>query len=72
MAGDRFGVYSIETGERIIFPSMVGSAHERILQDLFGANTKSRLDNLHVHIKEGQLEGEYREDILIVSGLPLL
>lgn len=100
-----------ETGERIIFPSMVGSAHERSLKDLFGANAKSRLDNLHVHVKEGQLEGEYfvgslakesasksiafgsnkiwhqnniillstatallapdREDILIVSGLPL-
>lgn len=48
-----------EKGERIIFPSMVGSAHERSFKDLFGANTKNRLENLHVYVKEGHIDGDF-------------
>ena len=48
-----------EENERIIFPSVVGAAHDLALKDLFGTNFKNRLDNLWVHIKAGDLDGDF-------------
>jgi len=48
-----------EEGEIILFPSVVGTAHSRELKNLFGPSSGERLRNLHVHIREGDLEGEY-------------
>lgn len=48
-----------EEGEKILFPSVVGTAHSRELKNLFGPTSYDRLKNLHVYIREGDLEGEF-------------
>lgn len=48
-----------EDGEKIIFPSIVGTAHDRDLKDLFGTNLKNRLENLQVYVREGNIDGEF-------------
>ncbi len=48
-----------QDGVKIIFPSVVGAAHHRELKDLFGKSMSNNLDNIHIQLKEGDLEGEY-------------
>ena len=48
-----------EENERIVFPSIVGAAHDLTLKDLFGTKFKNRMDNLWVHIKAGNLDSDF-------------
>ncbi len=48
-----------EEKEKIIFPSIVGTAHDRALKDLFGTGVKNRLENLWVRIKTGNLDNSF-------------
>lgn len=48
-----------EEKEKIIFPSIVGTAHDRALKDLFGTGVKNRLENLWVRIKAGNLDNSF-------------
>ena len=48
-----------EDGDRILFPSVVGPAHNRDLGELFGTNAKNKLENLQVHVKGDEINGNY-------------
>lgn len=48
-----------EYGNRVLFPSLVGSAHDRYLSNILGGNDENGLDNLHVIYTDNDTQSEF-------------